>query len=377
MRVGLDISPITPTRTGVGMFCYYLLKHLLSQAPDCTFSGFSSGGAKVDLGPMSGAVTQCHLPVPTRMLYKLWSLFGRPKVDALLGGVDVYHATNFFLPPTGTARRVVSIYDLSFLAVPELCSPKIVGPFSKGVRRFAREADAVMACSEATKRDIVTRLDVDPAKVAVAAGAVDEGFGPMEASAARTYVAERYGVEGPYILFVGTLEPRKNVPGLLRAFGRLAREFPHKLVLVGPVGWNTGGIFETLASLHLDDRIVRVGYVRSHDELPAFYSAADAFVFPTFYEGFGLPVLEALTCGCPVVTSPNSSVPEAAGDAAQYADPRDSDAIAAAVGRVLGDAALRASMVAKGLEHARGFSWAGCAATTLAVYRRVGTCSLS
>ena len=130
MRVGIDISPISQSRTGVGNFCYYLLKHLIQMAPDCTFFGFSSGRYRVELGPLRDAVLHRHLAVPTRVLYKIWTLFGVPRVDAFIGGVDVYHATNFFLPPTRSARSVVSIYDLSFLAVPELCSPRIIQPFS-------------------------------------------------------------------------------------------------------------------------------------------------------------------------------------------------------------------------------------------------------
>jgi glycosyltransferase involved in cell wall biosynthesis len=137
------------------------------------------------------------------------------------------------------------------------------------------------------------------------------------------------------------------------------------------VGWNTGEIFDTLAAVDLGDRIRRIGYVASHDELPAFYSAADAFVFPTFYEGFGLPLLEALTCGCPVVTSDNSSVPEAVGGAAVCVDARDIDGIAAGIVRVIEDGPFRESMIARGLEHARTFSWEACAATTLEVYRRL------
>jgi len=308
------------------------------------------------------------------VLYQIWRALGAPKVDTFLGGVDVYHATNFFLPPTKTARRVVSIYDLSFLAVPALCSPKIVGPFSRGIRRFATEAGAVMACSEATKADIVARLGVDPAKVTVAPGAVDETFVPMEREAARRHVATHYGIVGPFLLFVGTLEPRKNVPGLLRAFARLAPSIPHTLVLVGPVGWNAEPIFETLGSLRLGDRVKRIGYVASHAELPAFYGAADAFVFPTFYEGFGLPLVEALMCGCPVVTSDNSSVPEATGGAAVYADPSDPEDMAAGMQRVLEDTALRASLIARGRAHAQQFSWAACAQTTLGVYRRLASC---
>ncbi len=374
MRIGFDISPITRTRTGVGVFCYYLLKHLVQQGPECSFAGFSSGRYQVDLGPLRDTVPHRHIPVPTRVLYKVWTAFGIPKVDTLLGGVDVYHATNFFLPPTKTARSVVSIYDLSFLAVPELCSPKIVRPFSTGVRRFAAEADAVLACSEATKSDIVNRLDVEAAKVTVTPGAVDEGFAPMEREGAKAHVAKHYGINAPFLLFVGALEPRKNVPGLLRAFALVAKDIPHNLVLVGPLGWNPRGLFETLEALDLGERVVRIGYVASHAELPAFYCAADAFVFPTFYEGFGLPLLEALTCGCPVVTSENSSVPEATGGAAVYADPTDVESIANGIRQVLEDAALRESLIARGLEHARRFSWHACARTTLEVYRRLAPC---
>jgi len=374
MRIGFDISPITPTRTGVGTFCYYLLKHLVREGADCAFAGFSSGRSQVELGALGDVVSRRHVPVPTRVLYAVWTAFGVPKVDALLGGVDVYHATNFFLPPTRSARTVVSIYDVSFLAVPALCSPKIVGPFARGVRRFATEADAVLACSEATKTDIVTRLEVDPEKVTVAPGAVDEGFAPVDPDEAKAHVSGRYGLDGPFLLFVGTLEPRKNVPGLLRAFARLADDVPHTLVLVGPTGWHMDEIETTLETLDLGPRVRRLGYVASHAELPAFYSAADAFVFPTFYEGFGLPVLEALTCACPVVTSNVSSVPEAAGDAAVYVDPNDVEGIAAGIRRVLEDAALREANVARGIEHARKFSWATCARTTLGVYRRLAAC---
>ncbi len=374
MRIGLDISPITPTRSGVGTYCYYLLKHLLALAPDCEFRGFSSGRSQVELGTLRGSVPHRHVSVPTRLLYKAWPVLKWPKVDTLLGGVDVYHATNFFLPPTKSAPRIVSIYDLSFMAVPELCSPKIVWPFSRGVRRFVAEADAVLTCSEATKADIVTRLGIDPAKITVALGAVEEGFAPIDVDVAKARITRDYGIEGPFLLFVGTLEPRKNLPGLLRAFAKVAHEIPHKLVLVGGMGWNTEEIFDTLDTINLGDRIVCAGYLASHAELPTWYSAADAFVFPSFYEGFGLPVLEALTCGCPVITSDNSSLPEVVGEAALQVNPRDEDGLAEQIRRVALDAELRKRLAAQGIVQAQRFSWRDCAQATLAVYRRIAGC---
>lgn len=371
MRIGIDIGPITRNRSGVGTFCYYLLEHLIALAPDCAFAGLSTGSGALALGPLGEKIFRRHIRVPTRLLYHAWTLLGVPKADRYLGGVDVFHATNYFLPPVRTARTVLTIYDVSFLATPALCSPKIVGPFSRKVARFAREADAIVTCSEFTKTEIVSRLGVDADKVAVTYGAVDDAFAPIERADAQRQLAARYGIERPFILFAGTIEPRKNVVGVVRAFAEIARDFPHDLVLVGQTGWNAGPFERALEAAALGGRVHRIGYLPSHAELAAFYSAADVFVFPSFYEGFGLPVLEALACGCPVVTSARASLPEVAGDAALYADPDDPARIAEAVRRFLEDATLRASYIAAGKAQARRFSWDACARATLEVYRRL------
>ena len=368
IRIGFDISPLRHPRTGVGNYCYSQLKHLLRVAGDCEFVGFASGLRALELGDLAGMLAYRAVPVPTRALYRIWSLLGAPKVDALLGGADVYHATNYFLPPTRSARRVVTIYDLSFLTMPEHSSPKITAVFAKGVGRFAREADAVLTCSEATKSDVVRLLDVSPDRVEVAYGAVDEACVPMDREAAAVRVAARFGVRRPFILFVGTLEPRKNVAALVRAFGRLAREIPHDLVLAGPKGWRADQILGAIEELHLEDRVIRTGFIPDRADLAALYSAADLFAFPSLYEGFGLPVLEAMTCGCPVVTADNSSLPEVAGEAALLVDAGDEPGLASAMRRVLEDDALRQSMAAQGFEQARRFSWEACARTTLGVY---------
>jgi len=372
MRVGFDVGPITQERTGVGNYCYYLLKHLLAMSAnsDCELRGFSSSLGRIALAGLVPPLKHRHVPVPTRVMYKMWDILGAPKVDRLLGGVDAYHATNYYLPPTKRARRVVTIHDLAFLAVPELCSPKITGPYSKGIGRFAEDADAVLVYSESTKADIVNYLGVCPEKVTVAPMAVDEDFKPLARDAAAHFVKREFNVDRPFLLFVSTLEPRKNVPTLLRAFSRVAKDVPHNLVLVGSVGWNAEEIFKTLEDLNLSERIIRPGFVR-HMDLPSFYCAADAFVFPTLYEGFGLPLLEALTCGCPVVTSDNSSVEEVTGGAALYSDAMDVEAIADGIRRVLEDSDLRDDLVARGLEHAKGFSWQSCAESTMEVYRRL------
>ncbi len=380
MRIGIEITPLTATRTGVGSYVYWLLKHLLLEASDMTFRAFSSGLQRPDARVAGGAASEApfsllaghrRIGLPTRLLYQSWNLLGRPRVDALLGGVDVFHATNYFLPPVRSARRVLTVYDLSFLRYPELCSPKIVGPFSRHVGRFARAADAVLTCSEASRRDIVELLHVAEDRVTVAHGAVDDDFVPMERDKAEALLEKTYGVRPPFFLFVGTLEPRKNVDGILRAFAMASRDMPHALVLVGETGWNAEEIEALAAPLLTAGRVIRPGYVASGD-LPAFYSAASAFMFPSRYEGFGLPVLEAMACGCPVICSERGSLPEVTGDAAVHADPEDTDAIADAMRRVAGDAALAAALVEKGRARAAAFSWRRSAQTVLSLYRRLG-----
>ncbi|MBI5094186.1 MAG: glycosyltransferase family 4 protein [Candidatus Hydrogenedentes bacterium] len=369
MRIGFDIGPISKNRTGVGNYCFYLLKNLIALDPSDQFIGFASGRRRPELDALSGKLPYRWLSCPTRLLYKSWTYLRRPRVDRMLGGVDLYHATNYFLPPTEKARRVVTIHDLAFLATPGLCSPSIVGPFSANIRRFARDADGVLVYSQSTKNDVLRFLDVPAERVTVAPMAVDEDFVPMPRESAIAHLKTAYHIEGPFLLFVSTLEPRKNVPTLLRAFARLT-DLPHRLVMIGSIGWNSDPIFEAIRELGLEDRIIRPGFV-PHLELPAFFCAANAFVFPTLYEGFGLPLLEALTCGCPVVASDNSSVPEVTGGAALTMDAMDIEGIADAVRRVISDTALRESLVARGLEHAKRFSWPNCAATTLDLYRKL------
>ncbi len=375
MRIGLDVTPLTPTRTGVGQYVYYLLRHLMRQAPADSFFGLSTGRtpAAVDtLPPLAG---YRHVNIPTRLMYRAWDHTGRPRVDRLLGGLDVYHATNYHVPPVATAKRVVTFHDLAFLRNPAWGSPKIAKAFARGARRYAQEADAIIACSETTRRDLMTLLDIPPGKITVIYEAADVAFGQVTRPQAVDLLAERHSLQQPYLLFVSTLEPRKNVTALLEAFARIAHDVPHTLVLAGRDGWKMGPIEKALKDPRLQGRVRRIGYIATHRDLAAFYAAAEAFVFPSHYEGFGLPVLEAMASGCPVICSNRSALPEVAGDAAQYVDPEDVDGLAATLRLVLQHEHLRESMSAKGLAQAKHFSWDTCARETLALYRKLGPCA--
>lgn len=370
MRIGIDIGPLTPRRTGVGNYCYYLLKQLCEIDSSDSFHGLATGRQPIVLDELEGRVSCRHIPIPTRAVYKSWEWTGWPKADTLLDGVDIFHATNYVLGPVASAKTVVTVHDLAFLIDEDWCSPKIVGPFASGVGKHCHRADAVMAYSESTKRDLVRLLDVDPEKIHVAPMAVDEAFTPVPRDEALAHVHERCGFDGPFFLFVSTLEPRKNVEGLIRIFNSIAGDLPHKLLMIGGVGWRAEPILRAIEASPYRDRIIRPGFV-PHMDLPAFFSAADALLFPTHYEGFGLPLLEALTCGCPVVAGDNSSVPEVTGDAALLCDEHDEEAFANLVRTLVSDAATRGQCIARGFEHAKKFSWRSCAETTLGVYRSI------
>ena len=370
MRIGFDMGPIAKNRTGVGNFCFSLLEALLALPDAPEIRGLATGIRPPSLESLASKVACTHLPVPARAMYLVWNALRFPPVENLIGSVDVYHATNYFLPPSRRGRRVLSIYDLAFLVRPQWSSPRIAGPFSRTIRRFAHEADLLLAASESTKRDIVNLLEVPEEKVRVTYGAPNASLRPVPRDEAQQRVADRFGIRDPFVLFAGTIEPRKNVLGLIRAFRALAKSLPHRLVLAGSIGWNAESTLAALQDPALRDTVTRAGFV-SFDELSALYSAADVFVFPSFYEGFGLPVLEAMACGCPVVTSNASSLPEVGGDAAIYCDPADVTGLSDAIEHIVSDPDLRSRMIAAGHDRARRFTWRSCAEATLSAYREV------
>jgi len=369
VRFGVDISPLTAGRTGVGNYVFYLLKNMLTLATEDEFVGFAGTLSSLALDGLDTRLKVRHVRLPTRALYAAWRRANLLPIETFAGQVDLFHATNYFVPPARKARRVVTIHDLSFLIVPQYCSPRIVRPFSTGIAKFARESDAIIVYSESIKRDIISRLDVPKSKVSVIYLAVDDEFDHATEDA--DWLDETYQIRRPYILFVGMLEPRKNVPAILRAFASVRSDVPHRLVIVGARGWMYDEIFHLHDELGLGDRVRFIGFVPGHDKLAAFYRNADLFVYPSFYEGFGLPVLEAMKCGCPVVASRATSIVEIAEDAALLVDANDWEALAQSMKRLLSNDSLREELSRKGRERAAAFSWKRAAEQTLDLYRAV------
>jgi glycosyltransferase involved in cell wall biosynthesis len=285
---------------------------------------------------------------------------------------DVLFVPAHVLPLIHPRRSVVTVHDVGYLSYPEAHRSADRRYLDWSTRWNAHQATAVLADSQATKDDLVRAYGVDPGKVHVVYLGRDEAVAPVTDRVRLADVQCRYGIATPYLFYVGTLQPRKNLARVIDAFARVAGRLGDvQLVLAGKRGWLYDDLFAQVTRLGLERRVVFPGYVDDAD-LAALLSAALALVFPSLYEGFGIPVLEAGACGLPVITSNTSSLPEVAGDAALLVDPHDVDAIAEAMYRLATDPELRAELARRGQENVKRFSWEKCARETLAVLLEAG-----
>lgn len=291
------------------------------------------------------------------------------------GKYDLLHALAFVAPLAWRGRTVVTVFDLSFLLFPERFRVYNRLYLSLFTCLSAQRADRVIVISESTKRDAVRLLGLDPQRVSVVYCGVDAMYRPLPADVVAEY-RRRKGLPERFVLFVGTLEPRKNIVGLIEAYRLLAADWPRgagelpALVIAGAKGWYYQDVYQTVERAGLMDRVFFPGYVPA-DELPYLYNAATLFVYPSLYEGFGLPPLEAMACGTPVVTSDRSSLPEVVGDAGVLVNPDEPAAIAQALRVLLVDEEMRRALAEKGRRRAASFSWRRAAQETTAVYRQV------
>ncbi len=315
-------------------------------------------------------------------LARLWHRLRVPlAVERLIGPQDLFHATDFVLPPTSSrTRTLLTVHDLSFVRDPESATPTLRRYLNAVVPRSVGRANHVLADSQATKDDLIDLYGITDERVSVLYCGVDARFTPSKQRGEGERIRRRYKLgHQPYILSLGTLQPRKNYGRLISAFALVAdvsrridgRPTTHNLVIVGKQGWLHDSIRADAARLGLRTRVIFPGFVQDED-LPALYRNADLFAFPSLYEGFGLPPLEAMACGTPVVTSNVSSLPEVVGDAGLTVDPTDIYALANAMSRVLQDTRLRQEMVEKGLARTAQFTWLRAARQLQQIYQSVG-----
>jgi glycosyltransferase involved in cell wall biosynthesis len=358
---------------GMGTYLRELIPALARAEPSLEITLFHSRFAGDHPPPSStedwmGVHPSVELPASIRQLYPSWALARRPALPSTLSSVDLLHSpVPAAIPPAGPDQRlVVTVHDLAFLIHPRLYPRPWRLMYRVGLARAVRSAHAIIAVSRHTAEDLLRRTRVDPRKVHVVplAASVPTSGSDIEET------LSRLKIRAPYVLFVGTLEPRKNLVRLVRAYRRMAiRGSPHALVLAGPIGWRHQALLREIA-MEGPGEILLTGPVPPED-LDALYRGASALVYPSLYEGFGLPVLEAMARGVPCVVSTSSSLPEVAGEAALPVDPRSVAGLAEALERVVGDRDLAGRLRKAGKSRAARFSWGETARLTLEVYKSV------
>lgn len=284
-------------------------------------------------------------------------------------GADLFHGTLNIAPFVCPVPTVITIHDLAFIRFPHTFRAHNRVYLDLATRLSARRATCILTVSENTRQEVIELLGVPPERVIVTHDAARAHFRPPDPSTLAAFRA-RYALPESFVLYVGTLEPRKNLTTLLESYRLVAQQHPAPLIIGGGKGWLYGPVFKRLEELGLQDRVHFVGYLEE-EELPLWYAAATVFVFPSIYEGFGMPPLEAMSCGTPVVTSNTSSLPEVVGDAGLMVSPTDVEGLASAILRLLQDVGVRAELRERGFQQAKKFSWRTTAERTVAAYERV------
>ena len=292
-------------------------------------------------------------------------------MDLLTGPVALFHSPDFTLPPLRQGKAIVTVHDLSFLRYPQGAEPNLRAYLERVVPRAVARADLVLADSQSTKDDLIELLGMESDRIEVIYPGVEERFRPIEDQTFLEGVRRRYNLPPHFVFSLGTLEPRKNLVRLIEAHSSLVtRHSSLKLVIAGGKGWLYEGIFDRVEELGLGNEVRFLGFVPDED-LPALYNLADLFVFPSLYEGFGLPPLEAMACGTPVVTTNISSLPEVVGEVGLMVPPEDVEGLAEAMERALGDRGWREEAVQRGLAQARRFTWRAAAERLVGLYEKV------
>jgi glycosyltransferase involved in cell wall biosynthesis len=373
MHIGIDYTPAALQGAGIGRYTRGLVNAVLPllNADQVTllFPREHASHARTD---WPENVRRVRLPFRDRYQTILWHRLRAPLyVEFLSGSLDIFHAPNFLLPPTRSARKILTIHDLAFLVHPEYAYPDLQRFLAKTVPRSIAAADHILADSEASKRDALRFFDLKSNQITVIGAGVEPRFHPLDEEEL-TGLGERYGLNWPFVFSISTLEPRKNFDGLIRAFAQARRKaaFPHHLVIAGGRGWLYKHIFEEVERQNAGEYVHFLGFVDDVD-LPGLYNLADLFAFPSHYEGFGIPVLEAMACGTAVLCTDTSSLPELVGDAAYLIPTADQSALVDALADLLSDSSVRHQFADRGPFQAAAWTWDAAAQRLLHVYQTI------
>lgn len=367
IRIGLDGTPLLGPRSGVGNYTGRLLAALLRHKPDWEYLLYSNRPLEPLEQPLTRA-TPVYSRVPSKRM--IWMQCLLPAVIRR-SRPQLCHFPNAMAPIWSQRPFIVTIHDASLFLYRRYHPLARILSIRLALPTIARQAAAVITVSHHARADLIRILNLPPQKVHVVYEAAPAHFQPVVEQAHLDALRRKYHLPQQFLLYVGTLEPRKNLRRLVQALHEIRRQgFPHRLVLVGASGWDIDDFRKEIARLEMEEAVIFTGYVPTED-LPGLFSLATLFVFPSLYEGFGLPPLEAMACGTPVLSSNRSSLPEICADAACLVDPEDVDDLAHGLATLLSEPERRRELSSRGLERARDFSWRRAAEQTAAIYQRV------
>lgn len=371
-HIAIDYTPAYEQGGGIGRYVRELTSALATLDNSNQYKLFVAGATQSQLSP----------PLATNFRWKssritpdwfarLWHRARFPlPVEIFTGKIDLFHATDFVLPPTlSHTKTLLTVHDLSFIRVPEAATPSLRSYLNKVVPRSVKKADHILADSQATKDDLVELYRVSPDKITVLLSGVNHRFKPVTDQHLLTQTRQKYGLKNhPYLLSVGTVQPRKNYSRVIQALHRLHQQ-GHELhyAIAGGKGWLNDEMYTTIEQTNMQDYVHLLGFVDDED-LPALYSAADCLIITSLYEGFGLPILEAMASGTPVITSNLSSLPEVAGNAGLLVDPLNTEAITHAIHEIITDDSKRQQLIESGYRQVEKFTWEKSAQQLRSVY---------
>ena len=373
-RIAIDYTPACEQGGGIGRYVRELTAALARLDRGMEYRLFVSGASRPLPPPPASNFVWKPTPIPPRWLARAWHRARMPiPAEVFTGQIDLFHATDFVLPPTlPSTRTLLTVHDLSFVRVPQAASPPLKAYLDRVVPRSVKMADHILADSQATKDDLLELYSTAADKITVLYSGVDSRFQRITNAAVLEQAKAKYGLTGvDYLLSVGTVQPRKNYSRVIRALAGLRQQgYDLHYAIAGGKGWLEDEMHQTIAETRLGDAVHLPGFV-DDDDLPALYSAARTLVIPSLYEGFGLPILEAMACGTPVITSSLSSLPEVAGKAGILVNPLDISAIGDAILRIESDSQHRAFLIDAGYQQVRKFTWERAARQLKSIYEHL------
>ncbi len=353
--ITLDITPLQDISSGVGVYTRGLLTGLMQILDKDSLSLCYQGEGLKGLSREEEERLTYSTRLPAYLLYKWWNRFNHPCLDSFLKGTKVYHNPNFYVPPTRKIKTITTVHDLAFLHFKETASRRIVSIYEDRYKTIWERSDAIITPSIFTRDDLLNLLPSLEGRVYPIYFGIDAFFKPLDKEMARKEVEKRFAIKGDFILHVGTIEIRKGHKTLFEAIKILKDKAP-LTVCAGKQGWGSREIISMPSRLGIEDKVVFLGAL-GREDIRLLYNTADIFVFPSLHEGFGMPVLEACACGCPVIASRNSSIPEIGGNAIQLFDTSDSKGLAESIQYLLDNEDIRQEISQLGQERAGSFTW--------------------